>query len=549
MIALLLVWTGVVSAATISARVDRDVVTQDESFLLSFDIDGEVDGEPDFSPLDRDFEILNQSRSQNISISNGQTIRQNSWHLSVLARAPGPREIPAIRFGNDFSNPITVMVNKASTTPGDGERQIYLEAAVDVERPYVQQQILLTVRLLRAVETNGATLSDPEVEGVEVLVERFGDDKAYQSLRGGRRYHVVERRYHIFPQQSGSMTIKPLKFKGEIRQRRGGSRFDLFDRGGSRFVRTRSQAITLTVSEAPVSGTWLPARHLRLREDWPQQDEFKVGEPVTRRIVIEADGLTAAQLPELPQPLPDGFKAYREQPRLENSAGSRGIVGRRTEDIALVPTRAGRFELPPLELGWWSTVDRSDKLASLPPRTITVTAADTPAVTIPAAAAGEAQQGVIVTEAPASVAWRWVALALALGWGSTLLWVWHRRGPAAGRSATPPATVAPRHDDALRALRAACAASEPEAARDALQDWAVVRWPRNRPGNLGQIAERCGGELADEIRRLERTLYAKAAPSWRDPRLYELVRAAGDPEATTNTGDPTPGLEPLYRTH
>jgi hypothetical protein len=45
----------------VSVSIDRNPVNLQESFQLTFTASDDPDGEPDFSPLDKDFEILNRA--------------------------------------------------------------------------------------------------------------------------------------------------------------------------------------------------------------------------------------------------------------------------------------------------------------------------------------------------------------------------------------------------------------------------------------------------------------------------------------------------------
>ena len=320
---LLLVLSLPAVAANVVATVDRNVVGTNESFRLTFEADGNV-GEPDFSPLAEHFQILDQSTSQNLSIVNGQTSRTLLWDLLLMATAPGEFTIPPIAFGADRSRAIDITVGQGAQK-AEKERTIFLDVEVDTEQPYVQQQIIFTVKLFRAVDVASASLSELAVEGVDAIVERLGEDRDYQLLRNGRRWRVVERKYAVFPQQSGHLSIRPLEFRGRIVSRRPGFGLDIFNQSLGEPVALRSESVTLSVREppAPLAGHWLPARRLTLEEAWPEQGEISVGDPITRELTVTVWGLTAAQLPELDAPLPDGLRSYPSSPNSRTPATTR----------------------------------------------------------------------------------------------------------------------------------------------------------------------------------------------------------------------------------
>src|SRR3569832_2149390 len=111
----------------------------------------------------------------------------------------------------------------------------------------------------------------------------------------------------------------------------------------------------------PASGTghdWLPAQKVTLAETWqPDNGPLHVGDPITRHVHLSALGLTASQLPDLSvlMPLPDGLRAYPDQAKLDTGVQGDGVVGARDQDIALVASRSGRYQIPALHLYWWDT--------------------------------------------------------------------------------------------------------------------------------------------------------------------------------------------------
>ncbi len=166
------------------------------------------------------------------------------------------------------------MVNEPNHTREANESQdIFLEADVDSHVPYLQGQVLLTLRLVSAISVQEGRLDEPEIDWG--IVERVGKDVSYESARNGRRYHITERRYVITPQQSGTQVIPPILFSGTVQD--GRTRGTLFEelfgnRSGSlgrdpfktsRSIHRRSPKIALNVKDLPsdLNGRfWLPAK-------------------------------------------------------------------------------------------------------------------------------------------------------------------------------------------------------------------------------------------------------------------------------------------------
>ncbi|MBT8443294.1 MAG: BatD family protein, partial [Gammaproteobacteria bacterium] len=348
-----------VSAAT-SARTDRSTVRVSESVQIVFETDQDVSSRPEFSALETDFDVLGTSQSTSVNIINGRMQRSARWLVDLMPKREGVFTIPAIQIGNERSNPLTLTVKPATAAAGEPVGEIFLEVEVDTQTPYVQQQAVLTIRLYRSVQMGNASLTEPNVTGGDVIVERLGDDVGYETQRGAVRYAVVERRYALFAQNSGAAVIEPLRFEGRVPTGRQ-SAFDPFSQG--RPVRVRSEPIELDVRPIPAEftgTTWLPAEQVFLIESWPDDAKYRVGEPVTRTLTLRANGLTSSQLPEIAAGVPDGLRQYPDQPVLENSVADAGLVGVRQEKVALIPSRAGDLVLPALTIPWWNT--RTDNM-------------------------------------------------------------------------------------------------------------------------------------------------------------------------------------------
>ena len=157
------------------------------------------------------------------------------------------------------------MKDPAQATGADAQRDIFLEAEVDSHFPYVQGQVLLTLRLMSAVSLQEGKLDDPDIEWG--MIERVGKDSSFETVRDGRRYHVTERRFAITPQKAGAQIISSVLLSGSIpdersqrlplqnffdnrRRAQGGGPFSSMFQS-TRQIHIRSPKVSLTVKEVP----------------------------------------------------------------------------------------------------------------------------------------------------------------------------------------------------------------------------------------------------------------------------------------------------------
>ncbi len=535
-----------IQAATIRAHLDRNPVTVNESFMLSFDVQGDADGEADFSPLEALFDILSRSQGSQIQIINGRMDRTTQWQLTLMARAAGNYTIPAISFGKDRSNSLSLVVQAETTDASTQGGTVFLEAELTPQQAYLQSQLVYTVRLLRSVNLRSASLSEPKLSGVEAMVEKLGDDRSFETLRNGVRYVVVERSFAIFPQQSGTLTVEPTVFQGQIIE---GSRFNFNETLRSRRVTSESFSVDVQPIPAAAKRPWLPSRELRLVEEWPQDPpRFRVGEPLTRTVTLTASGIAAAQLPGLAGTLPDGLKQYTDRPLVKDQTRADGLTGIRQEKIAILPSRPGRFELPAIEIPWWNTETGQQQLARIPARSIEVSAAaDAQPAPLPVEAGpahSDSQPAEIVQQRHAAGFWPWLSVMLVLGWLATaFLWWRQRHKPESEPRSSPRKPDKP--NEALREFKRACRHKDAGACKIALLKLAKNHWQERPPTSLGVIANRVAPAFADAIDELNRALYGQDTVDWDGARLLREAERWLKSDPLSTVSQPSP-IQPLY---
>ena len=548
---------------TVQAYVDRNPISMDETVRLVVELKGPSTGEtPDLSVLNTDFDVLGNSQSSQTSIINGRTSNSTQWVITLAPRKTGNITIPAIRVGAQSSAPLMLTVQeRAQGAQANAGKDIFLEATVEPQEPYVQSQMVFTLRLYHAVPIREGQLEDPKIS--QAIVERIGEDRSFETIQDGRRYQVIERRYLVIPQSSGTLKIPSVLFSGKVpdgRRSRSmfgemfGNRPGVFGGGfqSTRLVRARSKDMTMNVEEIPSMvqpGEWLPAREFSLTETWSSDlSKLRVGEPVTRTITIQAKGLTGEQLPEIPQAENGRVKVYPDQPSITTAFDGSWAVGKREQKLAFVPTQPGNVVLPEIRIRWWNLDTRKPEEAVLLARTLSIHRAN-------------ASQSSTQSDVKETVDWKdaqsptsthtimpvtqsgveesldrkpwpvmtglffalWVLTAA--GW-----WINHRKLKVQQNSVHEEKK---RAQESIRSIRAsvkqACMQNEPKQAREALLKWASVTWEDSTPRNLGSVAKRFAktkqgaNEAQRAIHDLDRALYSAHVDQWNGTRFWEIV--------------------------
>jgi hypothetical protein len=423
-----------------------------------------------------------------------------------------------------------------------------------------------TERLFYAVALRDGSLSHIDTTD-GLMMQRIGDETTYVAERNGRNYRVIERNYAIFPQRSGRLTVPKVVFRGRIApQSVPGNRSSadlLITRG--RQVRMEGESVTLEVRPRPdnYSGEhWLPSPQLSLHETWSQEPlQFRIGEPITRTLVVQARGLDASQLPELAFSAIDSANVYPDQPSAETRYDGNWLVARLEQRLAIIPIEPGEITLPEMRLVWWDSENDREQVARLAERTITVSALEeiidetAPPPTIPAETIAPQPSPSPSPPAIGSDAdpryWRWASLILMLLWLSTLLG-WYRERRHNRRVTDNPVNISRPVDpkEARQALRLACRHNNPHSAARALLEWAQATWPEHPPTNLAELAGRVSN-AREPLLALDRVLYAPASSEWQGNTLWRNVKSGlkAKSPAQMQTGYYDNELTPLYPRH
>ena len=532
--------------AGVTARVDRNTIDLNESFLLEVVVDTDVSIEPDISALQAAFDVLQSSQLSNTMIVNNEITRSRTFTYQLMARQTGQVEIPPVIVGNDSSQPIPITVREPTQSP-PGEADVFITAEVDYPETYVQAQVLYRIRVYRAVPTRQPALRDPVFGGSEVLIEIAGDERSYDSVLNGRTYNVVERVYAVFPQQSGEVTISPARFEARVLR-------DGRITGRKVFESEAQTIIVLPIPDPPAdfpTASWLPARDLELTEDWSREPgELAAGEPITRNVVVSALGQLETQIPVLAPPVVDGVSVYPDRPELSRSIEPGGIRGSRKEQYAMIGVNAGTMQLPELEIPWWDVNAGEWKVASLPARAISISSSGElpvietdPVQTEPVADAAAAEPQSVQSEF-----WQLVAEVLAVLWLLTLVaWWWQTRPQRRQEPKEPsPPPVHRQQSRLLKDARSAAQDGDGPGVRRALLAWGRLEWPDAAPRSIGALAQRVSAPLSDELAKLSSAAYGSNGASWDGDAVAQYLRsfAVLDEHSQAESDDPLPPLMP-----
>ncbi len=386
-----------------TASVDRTEVDLDGQITLTISVSGDVKSipQPQLPSLDN-FTVYSAGRSHNFSYVNGRISTSETFNYILVPRKTGKFTIGPARIKLDGKTyqttpiEITVVSGKSSSPPPAPSEQrkgklrkpqlhgkdLFIETKVDKKRAYVNEQITLTFRFYQGVRLfNNPEYTPPSLTGF--WSEDLPPKKQYYQVINGRQYYVQELKTALFPTSTGKLTIGPAELKCTVEDiDRFFSRdpFSVFDRDLLSLFRQgkpqilRSEPIEIKVLPLPELGKpknftgTVGSYKLKVSVD---KTRVEVGEPITLKAKISGTGnIKSVGKPTIPE-LSD-FRTYSSGSSEKVSKKNYRVQGVKTYEEVLIPKKAGKYTLPPIEFSFFDPKARSYKTLKSEPILLTV---------------------------------------------------------------------------------------------------------------------------------------------------------------------------------
>ena len=411
--ALLLVAMVVLPASAqespVTATVDRDQLTTDDTLLFTLSVDSSTGGagQPALPPLDG-FRITGTSTSTQMSVVNGDSSVSAVYQYRLQPLRSGDLVIPALTVTVNgqqaTTQPIPVTVSQgtgqpqpaAPASPGslpnlfsfNGDPMDLLNqldqwmqgqgpgvlggatipALPGSDVPVIDPPAGLTVQdyYLEAVVDNPAPYQGEQVlyslrlyRAVSPLGQltynapafsgfwskELPDQVQYRTQVGSRPYAVTELQTILIPTVAGGVTIEPGRM-----QIPG----DFFSASGAEIA---TQPLTLDVkslpANAPASFTGAVGKFDISAEI--DSAESQVGDTVTQRVTVVGQG-NVETMDDPVWPQADGWRVFDSQARTESDVRDGKVAGVRSYERVLMPTAAGDLTLPAVEFSYFDPI-------------------------------------------------------------------------------------------------------------------------------------------------------------------------------------------------
>ncbi len=390
------------ATVTVDASVDQRRIYDNQTLEYTITIGGEVLNYPVIN-LDNleEWDVISSGTTRNYTWINGQTSQSMDFSFRLSPRKSGNLVLPSQTIVVDGEKHVTkgIQVDVIPTSQSQARNQphqdqpstnairrvndddLFLEATVDKDTVYVNEQITLTIKFYRAIQPlQTPDYSEPTWTGF--WKEDLPPQRTYTQSVNGKAYHVNEIKKALFPTAPGKHTIGQATIAVVVSERGRQDPFSIFNNFNSMFG--KSKTVTLRTDPIDVVALPLPERNkpasftgtvgrFNLTADI-DKNKVKVNEPITLTLKITGVGNVKSIVPPVLPDLPD-FRYYESSDNEQTERLNYELGGSRTIEHVLIPKRAGNYSLPAVEFSYFDPDSKSYKTAKTKPMAVEVTPA------------------------------------------------------------------------------------------------------------------------------------------------------------------------------
>ncbi|MCH6258821.1 BatD family protein [Puniceicoccaceae bacterium K14] len=318
--------------------------------------------------------------SQNTQIVNGRTTRQ----IIVNFRAvPGPTEsvtIPPFELETDQGK-IKIaaakydIVDATIGNTGIKPEDVFSSSILANDRKIYQGElfdILYQFDIKKGVQVKG--VDSPEWTPQTIITSGFGDFEQKNVRNGSDTYTRLEYQQVAMATESGELNLPSAnQLVSVVTGRR--NNFSFFGNDDVDNLTISSKPVTLKVLPLPENApdTFYGAvGEFELKSTIVPQ-EVQIGEPVTWTLSLSGKGNWPSGLTLPARSVSNSFRAIQPEVKTEFEEGNL-FVGTHTEDIVLIPTEEGSFQLGPLEYSYFDPKLEQYETIRIAPVTVEVAA-------------------------------------------------------------------------------------------------------------------------------------------------------------------------------
>ena len=369
---------GILYCQNLNITVDKNSINEGDFIQLSIESSGYKNfPRLDISILEDTFDIVGGPYEQtSIQWINGIKSKTKTLTWSLLPRGTGLINIPALKGtvdgkpfrGKPFN--ITVVKNGAANL----NKSILIIADIDKDSVYLGEQITLTYKLYKAIDTKISGIEQfqmPDFNGFWVEEIFTPQRLQYQNqnvIIDGIKYQVANLGQRaLFPIPSDKYVIPSVKLKTQIEIKKKNKRSDpffdpffdsFFNKTAAKVVKSEEKIINILPFPDPRPNDFYGAVGEFDIISEIDQDKIITNEGFTYKVSFKGTGnLALFTLPEIK--FPDGLDAFPPISNFTKDAFRNEITGFNALEYVLVPRKKGTYEIPSVQMSYFNPKTRS----------------------------------------------------------------------------------------------------------------------------------------------------------------------------------------------
>lgn len=366
-----------ISIVNAEMEVNKTTIYKDENIKLIISSNNNFTTNREFlDGIEKHFEIINNSSFSDISIKNG-TRRSKYSNIYVLqAKSSGILEIPSLDINGEIMPSIKIeVIDELSDRGKKIQDDMFMTINISDPNPFIQQQVIITQKLMinESILDQVRLYANKDISINDAIVFPIEKESQGRAIINNISYFYYEKRYAVFPQKSGELVIKSPVMSFMVEEENMSSyMFGTSSAGRKIYNISDKEDKYLNVKSSIFNDDWYPAKDMKIIDNWSGVENIKQGNSISRKVVIEANGLLAENLPNIEFIEDNKYKVYVSSPVMKNKSTIDGIISTKEYSITYIPILDGRLELPSINFKWWNTTIESFEDINIPPKILEV---------------------------------------------------------------------------------------------------------------------------------------------------------------------------------
>lgn len=263
----------------------------------------------------------------------------------------------------------TAKPTPAASAPVQESQLPLARARIEAAGPaWVGQAVPIIIEVIVPTWFKGAPrFPDLDAPNAVILSPESAVNFVVQS--GDKTFSGQSRRYLVFPQVKGTLTVPSAKIE-----------VTYVLPGGKSSAPTMLTSPPLRLEARIPPGTekgkyFLTTDSFQVSQSLSGKvDNLHVGDVITRTVTMTAENTVGVSIPPLRFEAPQGLRLYPGSPKVAETAERGKIEATRTESVTYVPEKEGQYNLPEITILWWNPQTKTMNRVSLPRITLAVQA-------------------------------------------------------------------------------------------------------------------------------------------------------------------------------